>query len=285
MEQQLPAASSGSPQTVGSAEGTGTVDSDRGCVKCGYNVRGLPFKANCPECGTPVIQSLRGILLQFADPTYIKEILTGTSWVLNGILVSIVLAILGGLLGLGAAFVAPNLASGTILLSSFVSLAVGIWIFLGYLKLTTPDPQFTGTERPDSARQVVRVAAIASIVISALQLIVGGISISAGSVPGGLLGILGSVLGFASLIAFAVQFFATMNYMMWMAGRFPDMWIYRRAKTYRWLLPVLGTVGVIVLVGPLIALILYWNLLDRVRKHLKAITANGEPAVLPDMMG
>lgn len=32
--------------------------------------------------------------------------------------------------------------------------------------------------------------------------------------------------------------------------------------------------------GPLIALIIYWNLLDRMRKHLKSILATGRPAAV-----
>jgi hypothetical protein len=37
----------------------------------------------------------------------------------------------------------------------------------------------------------------------------------------------------------------------------------------------LYTVGALILIGPLIALVLYWNFLDRMRKHLKAIEAGG----------
>lgn len=54
---------------------------------------------------------------------------------------------------------------------------------------------------------------------------------------------------------------------------------------YRWLLPVIYVVGAIVVIGPLIALVMYWNLLDRVRKHLKSIEATGMPAELPGRLG
>jgi len=47
---------------------------------------------------------------------------------------------------------------------------------------------------------------------------------------------------------------------------------------------LLFTIGAFfLLLGPLIALILYWNLLDRMRKHLIAIEKTGEPAQLPHM--
>jgi hypothetical protein len=53
---------------------------------------------------------------------------------------------------------------------------------------------------------------------------------------------------------------------------------------YRWLLPLIAVVGAVALfLGPLVALIMYWNLLDRMRKHLKSIVANGQPASLRGM--
>jgi hypothetical protein len=37
----------------------------------------------------------------------------------------------------------------------------------------------------------------------------------------------------------------------------------------------------IAIIGPLIALVMYWNLLDRFRKHTGSIIKNGMPAALP----
>jgi len=31
------------------------------CVACGYNIRGMSVDALCPECGTPIFQSLKGL--------------------------------------------------------------------------------------------------------------------------------------------------------------------------------------------------------------------------------
>lgn len=256
------------------------VDSDRSCVKCGYNLRGLAYTAKCPECGTDVQMSLRGILLQFADREYLDKVLTGHSWVLNAILVSIVLMVVN-------IFVAVALKiPGTEVAVSGLSIFISIWSFLGYLKLTEPDPMFTGTERPDSARQVVRIAAMVSIAANTLAVIVGGIALAGGGVGALPVVMISGALAVLGYIAFAVQFFAMMNYTMWLARRVPDQWVVKRATTYRWLLPVLTTVGVLLIgLGPLIALVLYWNLLDRMRKHLKAIVATGAPASLPSMAG
>lgn len=269
------------PQNAAVAQAQGPViDSDRSCVKCGYNLRGLAYSGNCPECGTAVQFSLRGILLQFANPEYLNKVLTGHSWVLNAILVSIVLMLVNIVVAVGLKVQGAEVAA------SGLSIFISIWSFLGYLKLTEPDPMFTGTERPDSARQVVRIAAMVSIAANTLAVIVGGVALAGGGAGALPIVMISGALALLGYIAFAVQFFAMMNYTMWLARRVPDQWIVKRATTYRWLLPVLSTVGVLLIgLGPLIALVLYWNLLDRMRKHLKSIVATGTPANLPSVAG
>jgi hypothetical protein len=254
--------------------------SDHACFKCGYNLRGLAYAGSCPECGTSVSDSMRGILLQYANPDYLRSVLTGHSWVLNAILLLIVLTILNVVVTFAAPF------QGSVLLMTGLGIAVSVWSFLGYLKLTEPDPQFSGTERPDAARKVVRIAAGVSIVANTLAAMVAGATLAGIGGGGMILQLLAGGLSLLGYIAFAVQFFAMMNYTIWLAKRVPDAWIIKRATTYRWLLPVLSTVGVLLVgLGPLIAMVLYWNLLDRMRKHLKAIAATGKPADLPGALG
>ena len=48
---------------------------------------------------------------------------------------------------------------------------------------------------------------------------------------------------------------------------------------------MIGVLGSVVLLGPLIAIGLYWNLLDRVRKHLKSIESTGMAAEQPGRLG
>ena len=222
------------------------IEGPRACVKCGYSITGLFTNGHCPECGTPVAESLRGDLLQHAGKDYLRTILTGHSWVLNGVLAIIVVQVatmLGSITAAMRGATTPPREFTAIL--SLVGLAVSVWIFLGYVKLTEPDPQFTGLERPDTARQLVRLSAIVTIIV----------------------GVIASVLYLSTSLSGVVVLILGV--------------IVRRASMYRWLLPLIAVVGAVALfLGPLVALIMYWNLLDRMRKHLKSIVANGQPASL-----
>ena len=252
------------------------VESRRACVKCGYSIEGLFVNGHCPECGTPVAESLRGDLLQHAGQDYLKTILRGHSWVLNGVLAIIIVQVttmLGAITAGTRGAAAPREFTAVL---SVVGLVVSVWIFLGYLKLTEPDPQFTGLERPDTARRLVRLGAIVSIIVGAVA---SGLYLLT-SVSGPVILILGA-LQLVGLAAFAVQFLAMMNYTIWLGRRIPDAWIVGRAAKYRWLLPLIAVLGFVVLfLGPIVAMIMYWNLLDRMRKHLKSIVAKGQPASL-----
>ena len=43
---------------AGDVPPAGPIDVDCPCVRCGYNLRGLPEDINCPECGCPVGRTL-----------------------------------------------------------------------------------------------------------------------------------------------------------------------------------------------------------------------------------
>lgn len=55
-----------------------TVTTDVSCIECQYNLRTLPVGSACPECGTPVVNSLRADLLRFADPKWLGQVHEGT---------------------------------------------------------------------------------------------------------------------------------------------------------------------------------------------------------------
>ena len=55
------------------------IEVDTECIHCGYNLRGLTNEGRCPECGSPVDDSLRGNLLRHADPDWLDRLRFGAS--------------------------------------------------------------------------------------------------------------------------------------------------------------------------------------------------------------
>jgi len=262
------------------------LDADQACIRCSYNLRGLPVAGRCPECGTPVADSLRGTLLQYAAPEYLATIHAGLRLVLFSILASVAFMVIGIIAGIWM----PGL-SGFELLLQGVNFIIVVVAIVGYWRFTTPDPLFAGQEKPDAARKVARAAVAVQAAMAAVSFIVafsGGGAVAApgpGAPPGALLlFMIGMIAGLVSLVGFAVQFFSIMRYTRWLGRRVPDDFLIRRSGTYLWLLPVIAIVGLVAMgLGPLIALVMYWNLLDRLQKHLKSIRATGSPAALKRM--
>ncbi len=259
----------------------------RYCIRCAYALDGLPVDGKCPECATDVALSLREPTLANADPAYLLTLRSGLSFVLNGILLLIIVMI-------SAAFGAALLAAmgigapGLTLIIQVLSLAVSAIILFGYWKFTQPDPSQVALETTRSARATIRWTVAAQAAIAVVTTIVEIIPTAAPSAAAGgvgtLLQIINACLTIVGLVLWAVQFFAVMRYTRWLATRVPDYFIVKRTKTYMWLLPVLYIPGALLIgLGPLIALVLYWNLLDRLRKHVKSIVQHGRPARLKKM--
>lgn len=248
------------------------VGADRACIRCSYNLRGLPTDGRCPECGTPVADSLRGDYLAFAAPEHLASIRAGLGLVLVGVPVYFV-ALVGGVLG---AFVAQGILSpGEIgVLRHAAMLAPSALLLAGYWRLTRPEPGHDRFGVPTWARRIIRVAA-------ALQAAASGADVLASPfVPGGpasatLRGVivgLADAVDVAAALAWVAQFFAVMIYVGWLGRRVPDRKLVEWSKTYSWALPLLFVFGAVVLfLGPVAAVAMYWSLLDRLRKKVRSI--------------
>ena len=235
------------------------------CVRCGYDLRGLPVSGRCPECGTIVERSLLGDKLLYSSPEYLATLQRGLSFILNAILVMVINVVLGIVAG---AMSMTALMQATSLIGIGVSLAlvVGWWLF------SEEDPAFVGTDNGSTARRVIRVVVaieLATTIVSAVLQFLPAAAATSASAPLALLAVL---VGLGSLAVWAVKFFAAMLYLRWLSPRIPSEFVDRRAGLLMWLCPVLVTVGAILLMlGPLVALVLYWNLLNRVRGEIRAI--------------
>ena len=51
------------------------------CRRCGYNLRSLSLARNCPECSLPIELSMKGDLLQAANPDWLRWLIVG-AWII-----------------------------------------------------------------------------------------------------------------------------------------------------------------------------------------------------------
>lgn len=261
------------------ADLAGTIQDAVPCKQCGYSLQGLRLKGVCPECGFPIERSLTDDLLPNSAPEYLASLHRGVFLILTGIIVQFVV-LMGGI-GVG---IAVSASGGNVLpfqwiltLFSLVASAVIAW---GWFQFSAPDPAFTGRADGSQARVVVRVAVVVNAVITLVttvaQLAMPATTTAPGAVPStvSVAGLVLLLLSFVGFVAWAVSFFAAMLYLRWLCPRIPNWRAYRRAKLMMWLGPLLFTVGALCIgLGPLVAIVLYWNMLDWIRRDLKRIRA------------
>ncbi len=284
----------------------GVVTHPRRCITCSYNLQGLPADALCPECGTRVALSLRDNLLINSAPAYLATIHKGVFLIQAAIIIMIlgfIVMILGvavlGVLGPGAgALPNPGALAMIVTIGAAALTVVPAFIGLyGWYMFSEPDPRASETDRGEKPRRIVRATAVVEAVLmiaaqggsvlvqligtGAAPLPAGGGGVAAPAVGLGL-AIVVVLLGVAAYSAMAVRFFASMLYIRWMAPRVPNEKTFHRAKLLMWLGPLLCTVGVLACyLGPLVALVLYYNLLEWMRLDIKRIRAVAERGATP----
>ena len=198
---------------------------DLPCVRCAYSLTGLPLDAVCPECGTPISNTITGDRLEFADADYLASLTKGATLLNRATTCILVLIISLLLLAIGFAIAWEMIGTpigeqfegvGTFLVLAWILFSMVLW-FLGSLHLLTPDPHAPEPPNVASARSTARFTAKIAFISSALIIIAqlayqafGGDAVFFGPallLPG---------------IAFFFHFQAMCTHTRFLAGRIPD---------------------------------------------------------------
>lgn len=283
------------------------------CIRCTYALDGLATDAACPECGTPVAETLRQNLISGADLGYLKRIRGGLSVLLNGICLwfVVVVGLMAGNMamqigmmptGSGGGFSFPAWYFPAQVAGSVLTLGALLIVLWGYWRFSERDPGLVfdefGRRADPASRLVLRWATGVHAGAAVLSTAAGIVSLlwtsqmfsqmsqgqGAPAIPpmGPLFWIstiLGWLSGLAVYAAFGTAFFSSMFYARALALRIPDMTIHAKAKSRMIACPIWATVGVLLIgIGPLIALVLYYNLFHKLRKRLSQIIEARERA-------
>ncbi len=123
---------------------------DTPCIHCGYNLRGLVPGGMCPECGHAIDESLRGDLLRFANPNWLRRVRLGVRLQLWVIGLDFVLSAVSNAQVIGLS-IKPN----EFQVARWAPILLAIW---GALTLTTREPRGTVEHEGVSARTFLRAA-------------------------------------------------------------------------------------------------------------------------------
>lgn len=252
------------------------------CRHCGFNLRGLSPQGNCPECGAPIQRSLGGDYLIYSDIRYVDSLHRGAIYIIISAILSLIWSLFitsfslvrgfsmrGG--GMQPSFSNPASMSITgsftyDFLISLVALPLAAAALYGWWLFSERDPAQRYGDNGERPRLFVRMAVIFMAGATVVSLIVQALIAISPSVF-----LLQIAIGVLVWLVSLAQYFAALFYIRWLAPRLPSAAIKSRAELYMWLLPVIYLVGSCLVVGPLVAMIMYFLLINKVRLALKGV--------------
>jgi predicted RNA-binding Zn-ribbon protein involved in translation (DUF1610 family) len=238
------------------------------CFNCDYNLAGLDPSGVCPECGFTIEGSIGRGELAKANPGYLAKLHKGVFIIQAAIIVQILMVFAS--IGVGVAVgMSGGQSTAFEIVTGLIFLAIALITIYGWWLFTETDPDYSGNYTGSEARKLVRIMILIGAGFTLIQTVLNFIPVS------NTISIVIGVLALIALVVSVIQFFAQMFYIKWMAPLIRNKKVYNRSKLLMWLGPVLMTFGILLIgLGPLIALVLYWNMLDWIRKDLKAIREN-----------
>lgn len=247
--------------------------------------------SDVPELEPPIEES---------GAEHVSELWRGAwmvKWAVNLFVVVVLVSILvGAVAGATAASGGRGGAGGAPMIlvlqiaTNILTVAALVLGLMGWWKLSRPDPVLGSEAQAEGMRKFARIAigfyaAVATVQAAASVALLatgGGGGSSGGTAAVSALGTLVLAFMLATLVALALHFVSAMLYVRRLAPRIGDRYVYDRALTLSWLNPLLSTFGLVLLgLGPLIALVLYYKLIARVGRSLRdasEIAAGAEPA-------
>lgn len=141
------------------------IEHDLPCRRCGYNLRGLNEDGGCPECGAPVWRSLLNDEIDHCYPGWIQILVRGLNFVLAGIAIEIVSAIV--------LYVLQVLIYARVPYEDILSLVLSLPLLAGTWLITSPEQGHPISG--DSARIVARFLALGSYLIMIPEAMIRGV--------------------------------------------------------------------------------------------------------------
>lgn len=251
------------------------------CFWCDYDLSNTAPDSKCPECGVPVFASIGQGVLATVPYEKLKNIHAGMKLVTVLILVYIVTSVTAGIAaGAMSATMNSTTLYGVVVVGSTINNAILLAIVYGWHKVATPISEIPNQLDERGRRSFLNVMSWIFAAATALTLILNLIprnytpttnpSFSA-------IDIIAGLLGLATLVIMVIYFVAQVRYIGWIAKLVRNRKMERRAKHLVWSGPLMSILGFIILfIGPLIALILYWNMIEYTRRDLKKIVQRAE---------
>ena len=244
------------------------------CFWCDYDLRNTAPESNCPECGVPAATSIGRGLLATVPPDLLRSIHNGFRLVTVLILVYIVWIIVAAvafttlLIGLDNSTL--NLA---VIPISIVSNGLVLAIIYGWWKLAAPFPDIPETIDGSDRRGFLNATLIAFAIVTAITMLVSFIPSNLDpDAPFETIDYVNFVIQAIGVIVMILVYVAQMRYLQWFAKIAKNQKMHKRAKHLVWSGPLIAIVGAFFfLIGPLVVLILYWNMLEYLRRDVKKI--------------